>query len=834
MKRSLPDNIRSDPFPSLPALQEEHLRLAAEADEIEGESIPTEAAAPDAPRLRRKRVVELRWRVGRFENRAARTGILLDEPADRELAQSILDYWCVRQAYLARESARAREIADPDRERARQRVAPRMEPLTLAPFDAESAPELADDKCPFIGLGAFDNAQRSHFHGRSAAVGDLIGLVGERRLVIITGPLGSGKSSLVMAGLVPALRAGAAPGSSEWVYWPAVVPGEDPFGALLQAVRPADRDAGQWLAEARPQLEAAPKKLPELVAAAAGKAAPSLLVVDEAGELFDMAPESAWAGFLASIVALAQHPDPAHRVIVTIREDYLERLFGIEPMLAHPHLGWLYRIPAMTSTELRMAIEEPAKAVGLKFDHAIVDDLVREVINEPAALPLLQFTLLQLWKRRERNRISYAAYEEVGRPADALARAAERVYRDLAADGDRAAAREAFLALVTPTVGSGVLRRRLRRDELQRRGDPAAIDRALDRFAEAGLIRRTAGESAGEDRFEVMHEALVRTWSELGTWLEETRRKRERLLMVLNQARLWDQSGRRPDHVVAGDALAEAAGFEQDDPLIRDYVAASRDEEARRRGRGRKVNAAWVGVAGIAAAAAVGVTMLIPGESGDSLFNELVMTTDRGHGNVDGSEATYRGPGRTGYLLVGTEDEPLLADASTGTIVQPRDILVGRKFYRLRLDGPLHQAPPAAEPATPADPIAEAQQGSLIVAGRGATTVERNGTTQYWRVVRVVPRVVIRFPPGSREKVEALGQRLRGLGYDVPRPVEVPTSSVKPSVRYYHAQDRVAAAALARTTGRLLRQSQPVRNDEISNAGAAVEPGTLELWLDLS
>ena len=251
----------------------------------------------------------------------------------------MIDYWCVRESYLDRLSERARALGAEGEEGLTSRPPPPPEPIALAPFDPESAPELADDKCPFIGLGAFGGAQRSQFHGRSAAVGDLLGLIAERRLVIVTGPLGSGKSSLVMAGLRP-LRAGAAEGSSDWVYWPPVIPGDDPFGALLGAVRPPDRDAGAWLAEAKPALQAAPKKLPELVAAAAGKAAPSLLVVDEAGELFDMAPESSWAGFLAALVALAQHPDPAHRVIVTIREDYLERMLGVEPMMAHPHLGW--------------------------------------------------------------------------------------------------------------------------------------------------------------------------------------------------------------------------------------------------------------------------------------------------------------------------------------------------------------------------------------------------------------------------------------------------------------------------------------------------------------
>ena len=283
----------------------------------------------------------------------------------------------------------------------------------------------------------------------------------------------------------------------------------------------------------------------------------------------------------------------------------------------------------MTSTELRTAIEEPANAVGLKFDPGIVDDIIREVVNEPAALPLLQFTCCNSSKGASATGSATRLMRRSGGPAEALARAAERAFQSLGPDGgDQAAAREAFLALVTPTVGSGSLRRWLRRDELRRRGDAAAIDRALDRFAEAGLIRRTAGATPGDDRFEVMHDALVRTWPRLVGWLKETRRERERLLMVLNQARMWDQSGRQPDHVVAGDALAEAAGFEQEDPLIRDYVAASREQEGRCT-RGRTINAAWLGVVALVAAVAVGVTMLIPGRSGETLFNDLLVVDRR-------------------------------------------------------------------------------------------------------------------------------------------------------------------------------------------------------------
>ena len=103
--------------------------------------------------------------------------------------------------------------------------------------------------------------------------------------------------------------------------------------------------------------------------------------------------------------------------------------------------------------------------------------------------------------------------------------------------------------------------------------------------------------------------------------------------MVLNQARMWDQSGRQPDHVVAGDALAEAAGFEQEDPLIRDYVAASREQEGRCV-RGRTINAAWLGVVALVAAAAVGVTMLIPGRSGRGRCS----TTCSPRSTIDGDE----------------------------------------------------------------------------------------------------------------------------------------------------------------------------------------------------
>jgi len=235
------------------------------------------------------------------------------------------------------------------------------------------------------------------------------------------------------------------------------------------------------------------------------------------------------------------------------------------------------RVP--TREELAEAVVKPAEAVGLKFDPAVTDALVADLDGQADALPLLQFTLSKLWAAAETDRVGMAEYQAVGRPSLIVQNAAEGVYVALDSTEDQDTARLAFLALIR--VGSYVSRRRLRRDDLREAlekddADASRLSPVLKAFDNAGLLRRTPGDTAGDDCFEIAHEAVIRNWPRLLIWLQDRRRGddvRERVMASLER---WRASGRRGSLLLRGQALREAAALDQDGGALGEYIAASR------------------------------------------------------------------------------------------------------------------------------------------------------------------------------------------------------------------------------------------------------------------
>ena len=207
----------------------------------------------------------------------------------------------------------------------------------------------------------------------------------------------------------------------------------------------------------------------------------------------------------------------------------------------------LTRVTAMNAGELRSAIEKPAEAIGLKFEDGLVDTLIREILGEPAALPLLQFALLQLWENRERSRITWEAYRHIGGVMAALENTAEALYTSMIPE-DQITTRRLMLRLVQPGQGLEVTRNRVRRRTLYQTGEAQdRVDRVLDKLAQAQLVHLSAGASPEDDQIEVAHEALVRNWLRLVDWLDEERihlRQRHRLT---TQAEHWADNDKNSD-----------------------------------------------------------------------------------------------------------------------------------------------------------------------------------------------------------------------------------------------------------------------------------------------
>jgi F0F1-type ATP synthase assembly protein I len=231
----------------------------------------------------------------------------------------------------------------------------------------------------------------------------------------------------------------------------------------------------------------------------------------------------------------------------------------------------------MHAGELREAIEKPAQNVGLKFEEGLVDQLIREILGEPAALPLLQFALLQLWDNRERNRITWESYRQLGGVMEALAKTADNLYENLLPE-EQVTARRILLQIVRPSEGLEVTRNRVLRKSLYVGGEAFdRIDRVLEKLVQSRLVHLTKGETPEEDQVEVAHEALVRNWPRLVEWLEDERvvlRRRQRLA---TQATQWDARGRIDDDSVLlrGWLLDEAKNFTDLNELEATFVQAS-------------------------------------------------------------------------------------------------------------------------------------------------------------------------------------------------------------------------------------------------------------------
>ncbi len=480
-----------------------------------------------------------------FVWRARASGTLLDRDADRQAAQSLLDYWSTRLYRLGQDLPEA----------------------ILADFDPSLAPELDDRLNPYMGLEAFQLSNRGFFFGRQRFVASLVDHLKDNRLLALVGPSGSGKSSVVRAGLMSALQDGALPGSEALAYPDPIVPGSQPLVALARLAQAGAAD-GDGRVPPQAAFLKSPRQLLQLLRR------DTVVVVDQFEEVFTLTGDDrVRAAFVNNLTALAQAPEARHLVVLTMRVDFegqAARLRDFEPLFEQA----LVRVTPLNAGEIREAIEEPANLVGLKFEDGIVDALINDVLGEPAALPLLQFTLLKLWEARERNRVTWGAYRRLGGGRQALANSADAFYRQLIPE-EQVTAKRILLRLVRPGEGLEVTSNRVRRGSLYFKAEARdRVDRVLEKLIQARLLHQTPGEIGADDQVEVAHAALVRNWPTLIAWLEEERqhiRERHRLTTAAEQ---WQLRGRDPSALWRGALLEEAAHYTDLNELEAEFIAA--------------------------------------------------------------------------------------------------------------------------------------------------------------------------------------------------------------------------------------------------------------------
>ncbi|MEU2390327.1 hypothetical protein [Streptomyces sp. NPDC007369] len=392
---------------------------------------------------------------------------------------------------------------------------------------------------PYQGLARYGPQDRERFFGRDRFVDDLLELGRRSRFAALVGASGSGKSSLLRAGLVPRLQQARGAGERPAALR-ILTPGEHPLRTHAAALLPAGRGADTWI------------------------------IVDQFEEVFTLCHDPAERAAFVDLLLRAHEPAGRVRVVIALRADFYGRC-AEQRRLADALRTAQVLLGPMTAAEMREAIVGPAMADGLIVERALTARIIGEAAGEPGALPLMSHALLETWRRRKGRTLTVAAYEAAGGMHGAIANTAERVYARLAPQ-QAVLARRIMLRLITPGEGAEDTRRPVHRAELDLAEPGASTAPAtaatgttrdtaeiLEHLARARLITLDDGT------VDLAHEALITSWPRLRSWIEEDRDRLVTHRRLTEAARAWEELDRDTGALYRGTLLA----------ILRDW--ASRD-----------------------------------------------------------------------------------------------------------------------------------------------------------------------------------------------------------------------------------------------------------------
>jgi hypothetical protein len=595
--------------------------------------------------------------------------------------------------------------------------------------------EVAEPACPFKGLASFDVADADAFFGRERLVAELVARLPGATLLGVVGPSGSGKSSIVRAGLAAALASGALPGSEGWTQ--AVIrPGEHPLEELSRARR-------EW-----PGMKL-------------------LLVVDQLEEVFTLCRDEAER--LVFLDALTR-PAPDETFVIAVRADFYGRfaaLPSLAALLAENHV----LVGPMSAEDLRRAIELPARRAGISVEPALVDALVSDVVDEPGGLPLLSTTLVELWQHRDGRTLRLETYRESGGVRGAVARIAEEAYEGFTPE-QRQTARRILLRLASAD-GEDAVRRRAPLPELELETNEDAA-RVVTVLTETRLV------TVSEDALEVAHEALLREWPRLRDWLEEDAEGRRLHGHLIRSAQEWDDAGRDPAELYRGARLAAAVDWatdhdaelnELESAFVAESQAASEAESRRIRRTNRRLRVLLTGA----------VVFLVAAVAGGSL---AVLQSVEARRESDRAERAARvsqalALARTATLNhEGDEEGSILAAVEAVEVTRRADGIVvpeASEALAIVLDVPVTDVLPYEAGAPAYSPVPTASIEGLLALARA--TVRRPMSEEECRFylrVEACPRVTVPDVVGSTE--EAARSTLDAAGFIVLQPFKLHTS----------------------------------------------------------
>lgn len=423
---------------------------------------------------------------------------------------------------------------------------------------------------PFKGLQYFDERDAALFFGREQLVKKLVGdLTGARFLAVIVGASGSGKSSVIRAGVIPALKGDGGNKGSWSVY--IITPSAHPLEALATELT-RNFESVTATATLLDDLGKDPRALHLWLRRQAADGPPSiarrvLVAVDQFEELFTLCRDEVEREMFIDSLLTATSPYPSANngskdntpanftLVITIRADFYAQLAQY-PELREAVAKAQEYIGPMTTVELRRAIEEPANHGGWELEPGLVDLMLRDVGDEPGALPLLSHALLETWKRRSGHLMTLKGYAEAGGVRGAIAHTAETTFQQFSPE-QQVIARGIFLRLTELGEATEDTRRRTSFTELIPQGNAGLATReVLTQLVDARLV------TTGHDTAEVAHEALIREWPRLREWLSQDRESLRLHRQLTEAAQEWELLERDPGALYRGSRLAQAREWE--------------------------------------------------------------------------------------------------------------------------------------------------------------------------------------------------------------------------------------------------------------------------------
>lgn len=437
-------------------------------------------------------------------------------------------------------------------------------------------------RCPYRGLFAFQKEDAPFFFGREAFTQQLVEVVQKEPLVTVLGSSGSGKSSVVFAGLIPVLES-----QGNWRIAD-FRPGDRPFHALAAALIPhfepqlqsnIDRlQATRKLAnDLRNETDALRDTIEEIVRQTADTRI--LLVADQFEELYTLCEAGERQCFLErllEVVSAVNHHTPHFTLVLTLRADFLESALSDRSFADVMRYGDQMLGP-MNRQELEEAIVQPAALLGVTIESGLTKRLLDDVVNQPGQLPLLEFALTQLWDKQINAQLTNAAYDEIGYVKNgnieirgikaALANYAEDVYRKLN-DEEKERARCIFIQLVHPGEGTPDTRRIATRQDVGEENWDLVTHLANRRLVitNTRLFINSSGQPTEEETVEIVHEAMISGWFRLQMWLDLDRTFRTWQERMRTSMRQWKDAGQDEGALLQGVVLTTAEAWLKERP----------------------------------------------------------------------------------------------------------------------------------------------------------------------------------------------------------------------------------------------------------------------------